>query len=73
MATIETGWTGACSPVTLGSGNGWDTNFDDLVFDGGPGAGELGAATVDGAELAPDASVVRVYLPSVRRADPGGW
>ncbi|MGH2350967.1 MAG: malectin domain-containing carbohydrate-binding protein, partial [Chloroflexota bacterium] len=34
VATISTGWTGTCSTVTLGSSNGWDTNFDDLVLDG---------------------------------------
>jgi hypothetical protein len=31
LATIPTGWVGACSPVTIGSSNGWDTNFDNLV------------------------------------------
>ncbi|MGH2354679.1 MAG: PQQ-dependent sugar dehydrogenase, partial [Chloroflexota bacterium] len=35
VTTIQTGWTGTCSTVTLGSSNGWDTNFDDLVIDGG--------------------------------------
>jgi hypothetical protein len=33
LATIETGWSGTCSSVTLASSNGWDTNFDDLVID----------------------------------------
>jgi hypothetical protein len=32
-ATIETGWTDACASVTIASSNGWDTNFDNLVFD----------------------------------------
>jgi hypothetical protein len=34
--TINTGWTGLCSQVTIISTNGWDTNFDDLMiaFDG---------------------------------------
>jgi hypothetical protein len=31
VATIQTGWTGACSTVTIGSSNGWSTNFDNLV------------------------------------------
>jgi hypothetical protein len=32
--TIATGWTARCSgAVTLGSTNGWDTNFDALIFD----------------------------------------
>src|SRR5207248_1574602 len=30
LASIATGWTSACSPVTIGSSNGWDTNFDIL-------------------------------------------
>jgi hypothetical protein len=30
--TIATGWTGTCSSVTVGSTNGWDTNFDNLVL-----------------------------------------
>jgi hypothetical protein len=32
IATITTGWTGTCTVVTLSSTNGWDTNFDDLVY-----------------------------------------
>jgi glucose/arabinose dehydrogenase len=34
-ATIVTGWTGTCTTVTVSSSNGWDTNFDNLVHDGG--------------------------------------
>ena len=30
-ATIVTGWQSPCSVVTVGSSNGWDTNFDNLV------------------------------------------
>jgi hypothetical protein len=30
--TITTGWTSACSPVTVASSNGWNTNFDNLVI-----------------------------------------
>jgi hypothetical protein len=29
--TISTGWTGACTTVTVTSSNGWDTNFDNLA------------------------------------------
>jgi hypothetical protein len=32
MATFQTGWTGACTSVTVGSSNGWDTNFDNMVI-----------------------------------------
>jgi hypothetical protein len=35
LATIETNWTATCATVTIASSNGWDTNFDNLVFDGG--------------------------------------
>ena len=35
LNTISTGWSGTCSSVTLGSSNGWDTNFDNLVIAGG--------------------------------------
>jgi hypothetical protein len=27
-----TGWSGACSSVTVTSSNGWDTNFDNLAL-----------------------------------------
>lgn len=30
LTTITTGWTKTCTTVTIGSSNGWDTNFDDL-------------------------------------------
>jgi glucose/arabinose dehydrogenase len=32
-STIATGWTAACSPVTVISSNGWDTNFDNVTYD----------------------------------------
>jgi hypothetical protein len=32
LATIQTGWTGPCSKVTIVSTNGWDTNFKNLVL-----------------------------------------
>jgi Malectin domain len=35
LLTISTSWTSACSPVTISSSNGWDTNFDSLVVDSG--------------------------------------
>jgi hypothetical protein len=34
LVSIDTGWTGPCTAVTFGSSNGWNTNFDNLVFDG---------------------------------------
>jgi hypothetical protein len=30
--TVVTGWSTACSTVTVTSSNGWDTNLDDLVY-----------------------------------------
>ena len=33
VATVTTSWTGTCTTFTLGSSNGWDTNFDDLTYD----------------------------------------
>ena len=33
LATISTAWNANCSIVTVGSSNGWNTNFDDLVYD----------------------------------------
>ena len=33
LATISTRFTVAYATVTIGSSNGWDTNFDDLVYD----------------------------------------
>jgi hypothetical protein len=35
VATVSTGWTGGCTTVTVGSSNGWNTNFDDFVHDSG--------------------------------------
>jgi hypothetical protein len=32
LTTIATSWTAACAVVTLGSSNGWDTNFDNVVI-----------------------------------------
>jgi glucose/arabinose dehydrogenase/endonuclease YncB( thermonuclease family) len=45
LVTIETGWTGTCSTVTVGSTNGWDTNFDNLVYDDGGSAPSTATAT----------------------------
>jgi len=33
VSTLSTNWTGVCSTVTVTSSNGWNTNFDNLVFD----------------------------------------
>lgn len=30
--TIATGWSNPCTTVTVGSTNGWDTNFDNLAI-----------------------------------------
>jgi hypothetical protein len=35
VVTIPTDWTGPCSPVTIAAANGWSTNFDNLVIEGG--------------------------------------
>jgi len=35
LVTIATGWTATCTTVTIISTNGWDTNLDNLVHDGG--------------------------------------
>jgi hypothetical protein len=45
LATIATGWTGTCNAVGLGSSNGWDTNFDDLVV-GSTGSGATSTPTL---------------------------
>jgi hypothetical protein len=31
LRTIATNWSAPCSPVTVGSSNGWNTNFDSVV------------------------------------------
>jgi hypothetical protein len=38
LMTIQTGWSGTCTSVTLGSSNGWNTNFDNLSIDNGQAA-----------------------------------
>src|SRR6266542_2509784 len=35
VVTIPTNWSGTCSVVTIASSNGWNTNFDNLVYDNG--------------------------------------
>jgi hypothetical protein len=32
LATITTGWSGTCATVAVSAGNGWKTNFDNLVL-----------------------------------------
>jgi hypothetical protein len=32
LVTIQTGWSGPCTTVTVTSSNGWDTNFTSLVI-----------------------------------------
>lgn len=43
MRTLATGWSSTCSSISIGSSNGWDTNFDNLVIDGGGGSGSATA------------------------------
>ena len=33
LSTLTTNWTGTCPTVTVTSSNGWNTNFDNLVYD----------------------------------------
>jgi hypothetical protein len=33
--TLITNWAGTCSTVSIGSSNGLDTSFDNLVLDAG--------------------------------------
>ncbi len=35
LLKVQTGWTRACSSVTIGSTNGWQTNFDNFAIDRG--------------------------------------
>jgi hypothetical protein len=37
LVTIETGWDANCLEVSLSSSNGYDTNFDNFVYDGAEG------------------------------------
>jgi hypothetical protein len=32
LLTIATEWAMPCTTVTVGSSNGWDTNFDNLTY-----------------------------------------
>ncbi|HEY3057825.1 MAG TPA: hypothetical protein VGL99_02515 [Chloroflexota bacterium] len=32
LRTIVTNWPGTCSTVPIGSSNGWNTNFDTLMY-----------------------------------------
>jgi hypothetical protein len=32
LRTVVTNWSGTCTTVTVGSSNGWDTNFDSLLL-----------------------------------------
>jgi thermitase len=32
LVTVQTNWSAPCSPVTIASTNGWDTNLDNLVL-----------------------------------------
>jgi hypothetical protein len=34
IATVDIGWTGPCSNVTITSSNGYFTNFDNMVISG---------------------------------------
>jgi hypothetical protein len=33
QAMLITNWSGTCTTVSVGSSNGWDTTFDNLVLD----------------------------------------
>jgi hypothetical protein len=33
QTTLVTSWSGTCTTVSIGSSNGWDTTFDNLVLE----------------------------------------
>jgi hypothetical protein len=41
LVTIQTHWNGSCSTLTIGSTNGWKTNFDNIVLET-PNGGSTG-------------------------------
>ncbi len=67
VGTLSTGWTGTCSSVTMTSSNGWDTNFDNIVFDT-PGAAAPTATPTPTAGSAPGTTVTFNDLDSPNRA-----
>ncbi len=42
--TIATNWTGTCTSLGVSSSNGWNTNFDNMLFDSGPTQGGGGSS-----------------------------
>jgi glucose/arabinose dehydrogenase len=48
VQTISTGWSANCGTVTVGSVNGWDTNFDDLVHDAVSSGADTTPPTISG-------------------------
>jgi hypothetical protein len=62
LVAIATGWTAACTTVTVQSTNGWNTNFDNFVHDaGGPVANQAPVVSAG-----PDQSVT---LPATASLD----
>jgi hypothetical protein len=55
--TLSTGWTTACSPVTLGSSNGWDTNFDNVTYRGTPDTTPLVISQVQATPMSTTATI----------------
>jgi hypothetical protein len=64
LQTIQTRWTGPCSTVTVSSSNGWNTNFDDLVFDGGVTAPGVPSPSPSPTPVAPQPTSVPTTAPA---------
>jgi thermitase len=62
VVTLSTGWSVACSPVTIGSTNGWDTNLDNFVV--ASSGGTVGATSTPTPTATSTATPTRTATPT---------
>jgi hypothetical protein len=62
--TLPMGWIGACNTVTFESSNGWITNFDNLLIDGGGSATPAPTATATATSTPAAATATATATPT---------
>jgi methionine-rich copper-binding protein CopC len=69
VVTINTGWTGGCTTATITSSNGWDTNFDNFLFDDAGIPADTTPPVVTGVQAGPNGGKATISWTTDENSD----
>ena len=67
--TITTGWVSGCTTATLAASNGWDTNFDNVLYDDAGIPPDETAPTISNVQAVPSGTTATISWTTDENAD----